>query len=51
MKKNYVLFFVESVCTDMNIILSNVLKTKLQKPDYEGQKPEDAIKDFLDRIK
>ena len=42
--------FLESWCNDQDIILRNILEMKATSPDYEGCDPEDARRDFLERI-
>ncbi len=44
-------FFIESICDDPKIIEANIKTVKLTSPDYVGTDPEDAVKDFLQRIK
>jgi 6-phosphofructo-2-kinase / fructose-2,6-biphosphatase 2 len=34
--------FVESVCDDEELVLSNILDVKVSSPDYKGQDPEQA---------
>ena len=43
--------FVESKCDDENLIMNNILEVKTTSPDYVGQDPEEAAKDFRSRIK
>lgn len=43
--------FIETVCTDENIIRQNVLDVKTESPDYMGTDPQKAVADFLERIK
>jgi 6-phosphofructo-2-kinase/fructose-2,6-biphosphatase 2 len=43
--------FVESKCDDEDLIMSNILEVKTTSPDYSGQDPEDAAKDFRNRIR
>jgi 6-phosphofructo-2-kinase/fructose-2,6-biphosphatase 2 len=43
--------FVESRCDDQDIIMSNILEVKTTSPDYIGQDPEDAARDFRERIR
>ncbi|XP_053499030.1 6-phosphofructo-2-kinase/fructose-2,6-bisphosphatase isoform X4 [Ictalurus furcatus] len=43
-------FFVESVCDDPEIIAENIKQVKLSSPDYVGCDKEEAVKDFLKRI-
>ncbi|KAE9968893.1 hypothetical protein BLS_005627 [Venturia inaequalis] len=42
--------FIESSCTDERIIEENVRSVKISSPDYVSWKPEDAVRDYLDRI-
>lgn len=43
--------YVESKCDDEELIMSNILEVKTTSPDYIGQDPEMAAKDFRDRIR
>lgn len=43
--------FVESKCDDEELIMSNIKEVKTTSPDYQGQDPEEAAKDFRDRIR
>lgn len=43
--------FVESKCDDEEMIMANILEVKTTSPDYKGQDPEEAAKDFRDRIR
>ena len=43
--------FVESLCDDEDLIMSNILEVKTTSPDYEGQDPEEAAQDFRNRIR
>ncbi|XP_052278598.1 6-phosphofructo-2-kinase/fructose-2,6-bisphosphatase-like isoform X7 [Dreissena polymorpha] len=49
-KHNFRLFFVESVCDDINIIEANILEVKVCSPDYLGMDKNEAVEDFLKRI-
>jgi broad specificity phosphatase PhoE/predicted kinase len=42
--------FVESTCTDLAIVESNIRGTKARSPDYEGVAEEEAVADFRLRI-
>lgn len=44
-------FFVESWCDDQELIMNNIMDVKTSSPDYVGQDPEEAAKDFMERIK
>lgn len=44
-------FFVESWCNDEELIWNNIMDVKTTSPDYVGQDPELAAKDFMERIK
>ena len=49
--KNIQTLYVESKCDNQDIIWANIMEVKTTSPDYHGQDPEDASKDFLRRIK
>jgi broad specificity phosphatase PhoE len=42
--------FVESVCTDRELVEANIRETKLSMPDYAGVDAEAAVRDFRARI-
>ncbi len=42
--------FVESVCTDAELIEANIRETKLSMPDYAGVDALAAVRDFRERI-
>ncbi|KAL2014462.1 hypothetical protein VTN00DRAFT_1987 [Thermoascus crustaceus] len=43
--------FVESTCDDEDIIINNIREVKTTSPDYKGQDPEVAARDFRERIR
>lgn len=43
--------FVESKCDDEELVMSNIMDVKTSSADYSGQNPEDAARDFRERIK
>ena len=43
--------FVESKCDDEDLVMSNILDVKTTSPDYAGQDPAEAAKDFRNRIR
>ncbi|KAI0346682.1 bifunctional 6-phosphofructo-2-kinase/fructose-2,6-bisphosphate 2-phosphatase [Trametopsis cervina] len=43
--------FLESMCDNEDIILSNIRGVKISSPDYRGWDPEKAIADYYRRIK
>lgn len=43
--------YVESKCDNEDIIMSNILEVKTTSPDYKGQDPEIAARDFRNRIR
>ncbi|GAA6019623.1 hypothetical protein JCM11491_002829 [Sporobolomyces phaffii] len=46
------LIFIESLCTDPTVIAANIaVKVASGDPDYDGQEPEQAERDFRERIK
>ena len=42
--------FVESLCSDPEVIEQNIRDTKLRSPDYAGVDPDEAVRDFRARI-
>jgi 6-phosphofructo-2-kinase/fructose-2,6-biphosphatase 2 len=50
-RENIETLFVESLCNDHSLIMSNIMEVKTTSPDYVGQDPEEAVQDFLERIK
>ncbi|KAM4587643.1 6-phosphofructo-2-kinase/fructose-2,6-bisphosphatase 4a isoform 1-T1 [Odontesthes bonariensis] len=44
-------FFVESVCEDPDVIQENIVQVKLCSPDYTNCNTEEAVEDFMKRIK
>ncbi|NWS97000.1 F262 bisphosphatase, partial [Mionectes macconnelli] len=45
-----VVFFVESVCDDPEVIAANILEVKVSSPDYPERHRENVMDDFLKRI-
>ena len=43
--------FVESKCDNEDLIMANILEVKTSSPDYKGQDPDLAARDFRDRIR
>ncbi|MCJ1309042.1 Fructose-2,6-bisphosphatase [Agyrium rufum] len=50
-RANIQTLFVESKCNDESLIISNIMDVKTTSPDYKGQDPDVAAKDFLNRIR
>ena len=50
-KNNIETLYVESKCDDEELIMSNIIEVKTTSPDYKGQDPEMAAKDFRNRIR
>mmetsp|Transcript_15679 Transcript_15679/g.43420 ORF Transcript_15679/g.43420 Transcript_15679/m.43420 type:complete len:573 (-) Transcript_15679:167-1885(-) len=48
-KNNIKTIFVESICDDEGILLSNIHKVKLSTPDYKGVEESEAVEDFMAR--
>ncbi len=42
--------FVESICEDESVVEANVRDNKLRSPDYADVEPEEAVRDFRERI-
>ncbi|KAI5705821.1 hypothetical protein M8J75_002082 [Diaphorina citri] len=49
-ERQYMLFFVESLCDDPDILDRNIKEVKLTGPDYQGFEPDKAYEDFMYRI-
>ncbi|KAF8753740.1 Bifunctional 6-phosphofructo-2-kinase fructose-2,6-bisphosphate 2-phosphatase [Rhizoctonia solani] len=43
--------FLESMCDNQDIVISNIRSVKISSPDYKGWDPEKAIEDYMLRIK
>ena len=43
--------YVESKCDDEALIMANIMEVKTTSPDYKGQDPDDAARDFRNRIR
>ncbi|EGG09789.1 uncharacterized protein MELLADRAFT_95280 [Melampsora larici-populina 98AG31] len=51
-ERNISLIFLESICTDPNVIAGNIaVKVASGDPDYDGMPKEKAEEDFIKRIK
>ncbi|XP_029357594.1 6-phosphofructo-2-kinase/fructose-2,6-bisphosphatase 4a isoform X6 [Echeneis naucrates] len=50
-QNGFKVFFVESVCEDPDVIQENIVQVKLGSPDYTNCNTEDAVQDFMKRIK
>lgn len=48
---NVEVLFVESKCDDEELIMANIRDVKTTSPDYAGQDPEEAARDFRNRIR
>lgn len=48
-KNNIKTIFVESICDDEAILISNIHKVKLSTPDYKDMEEDKAVSDFLAR--
>ena len=49
--ENIETLFVESKCDREDLIMSNILEVKTTSPDYMGLDPEEAARDFRERIR
>ena len=45
------LFFVESICDDPKVIETNIREVKVSSPDYKNVNSDEAVSDFLERIR
>lgn len=43
--------FIESICSDPQIVADNIRQVKLCSPDYAHTQPDEAVEDFTERIK
>ncbi|XP_042262668.1 6-phosphofructo-2-kinase/fructose-2,6-bisphosphatase 4a isoform X2 [Thunnus albacares] len=50
-QNGFKVFFVESVCEDPDVIQENIVQVKLGSPDYTNCDTEEAVEDFMKRIK
>ncbi|XP_019942481.2 6-phosphofructo-2-kinase/fructose-2,6-bisphosphatase 4a isoform X2 [Paralichthys olivaceus] len=50
-QNGFKVFFVESVCEDPDVIQENIVQVKLESPDYTNCNTEEAVEDFMKRIK
>ncbi|CAK6958419.1 -phosphofructo-2-kinase/fructose-2%2C6-bisphosphatase 4a isoform X1 [Scomber scombrus] len=50
-QNGFKVFFVESVCEDPDVIQENIVQVKLSSPDYTNCNTEEAVEDFMKRIK
>ncbi|KAM9444473.1 6-phosphofructo-2-kinase/fructose-2,6-bisphosphatase 4a isoform 1-T1 [Clarias gariepinus] len=50
-QNGFKVFFVESVCEDPAVIAENIIQVKLGSPDYTHCNTEQAVEDFMKRIK
>ncbi|XP_051768708.1 6-phosphofructo-2-kinase/fructose-2,6-bisphosphatase 4a isoform X5 [Ctenopharyngodon idella] len=50
-QNGFKVFFVESVCEDPDVIAENIVQVKLGSPDYTHCNTEEAVADFMKRIK
>uniref|UniRef100_A0A667WWT0 6-phosphofructo-2-kinase/fructose-2,6-biphosphatase 3 n=1 Tax=Myripristis murdjan TaxID=586833 RepID=A0A667WWT0_9TELE len=49
-KNGFKIFFIESVCDDLDVIASNIMEVKVSCPDYQDCNKTDAMLDFQKRI-
>lgn len=42
--------WVESVCTNQEIVLANIRSVKISSPDYATWNPDQAVEDYMKRI-
>ncbi|KAG8821824.1 hypothetical protein FRC19_007196 [Serendipita sp. 401] len=46
----YHVIFLESVCTNQEIVLANIRSVKISSPDYVNWDPDKAVEDYMRRI-
>ncbi|KAF8323275.1 bifunctional 6-phosphofructo-2-kinase/fructose-2,6-bisphosphate 2-phosphatase [Clavulina sp. PMI_390] len=50
-KEGVHVIFLESMCTNQEIVMSNVRNVKIASPDYKGWEPDKAVEDYMNRIR
>ncbi|KAJ8516267.1 hypothetical protein ONZ45_g6405 [Pleurotus djamor] len=50
-KENIHVIFLESLCDNKEIIEQNIRSVKISSPDYRGWDPDQAVKDYFNRIR
>ncbi|XP_078677807.1 6-phosphofructo-2-kinase/fructose-2,6-bisphosphatase-like isoform X47 [Branchiostoma floridae x Branchiostoma belcheri] len=50
-EKNFKVFFIESMCDDPEVVAENVKEVKVNSPDYRNMNKDEAMRDFLERIR
>ncbi|XP_028853563.1 6-phosphofructo-2-kinase/fructose-2,6-bisphosphatase 4-like isoform X2 [Denticeps clupeoides] len=50
-QNGFKVFFVELVCEDPDVIAENIVQVKLGSPDYTHCNSDEAVEDFMKRIK
>ena len=49
-KRNIKIFFIESICDDIEVVEQNIADVTLNSPDYEGSKHDETVNSFYKRI-
>ena len=49
-KRNIKIFFIESICDDVEVVEQNIADVTLNSPDYEGSKHDETVNSFYKRI-
>jgi 6-phosphofructo-2-kinase/fructose-2,6-biphosphatase 2 len=49
-QENIAAMFVENICNDQALVMSNIRDVKASSPDYVGMNPDEVVADFLKRI-
>ena len=42
---------LESMCDDQETVVANIRSVKITSPDYKNWSPEEAVQDYMSRIK
>ncbi|KAF8330355.1 6-phosphofructo-2-kinase-domain-containing protein [Cantharellus anzutake] len=50
-KEGVHIIFLESLCDDQETVMANIRSVKITSPDYKNWPPEEAVKDYMSRIK
>lgn len=47
---NIEVMFVESICNDQDVVMTNIKEVKMSSPDYVGKNSDEIVEDFKARI-
>lgn len=49
-ERHFKVFFIESVCDDLELVSENIREVKVFSPDYQTMQSDEAVEDFKKRI-